>query len=246
MSSTNGLRRYPTVVHPTTQSTLNYSMAWWRGHDKRRARAHIHCRLSMNLNVLGMDGAQDLLWNASKNTDDNTDDPFDPMNFDYSTLNNFDDLDFGSISFDTSNSLDNMFAGLDDTPASPLFLPSPPSLDLDQSFNNDDSNDDSNDFTKPSSTTLKNANGLPADTPTDTLSDGFLSFASTAQIHRNPLLPTQAVRQHAPKRTLNAAQIQTMNAAKAAKRLVFKPGRVRDSENAPIPNPASDPHPIAW
>ncbi|KAE9407452.1 hypothetical protein BT96DRAFT_933486 [Gymnopus androsaceus JB14] len=43
------------------------------------------------------------------------------------------------------------------------------------------------------------------------------SFLLSSHVERNPLLPTQTVRVHPPKKTLTTAQAQTMNAAKAEK-----------------------------
>lgn len=52
---------------------------------------------------------------------------------------------------------------------------------------------------------------------TRTLSKSFTAFEPAIHAARNPLLPTQEVRSHAPKRILTPAQSRTMNEAKAAK-----------------------------
>ncbi|KAJ3730334.1 hypothetical protein C8R42DRAFT_637106 [Lentinula raphanica] len=169
----------------------------------------------MNLNEFGEGEVQNMLWSIPSNTGD----PFDPMNFDYTSMTNFDDFNLDNIASNTDDAFANLFADPNDPP---LFLPSPSSPNLDQSSTNDSVSTES---IEPSSASTT-ANGFSTDTPNDILSDGFFSFAPTAQIHRNPLLPTQAVRQRAPKCTLNAAQIHTMNEAKAAKRQLLQTVKV--------------------
>ncbi|KAJ3765784.1 hypothetical protein FB446DRAFT_709175 [Lentinula raphanica] len=170
----------------------------------------------MDIENFGLNHIPDSLLESLGNVGD-VDDTFNPLYFDYNSLTNFDDFNLDDSSFNLNNTSDNEvfdfldnYAGPNDpTTTVPLFLPSAaapsqPTLNAGQSDNNDE---------------LPNAcsDDSPTNDLTDVLSAEFSSFAPTAQILRNPLLPTQAVRKRAPKRTLNPAQLQTMKEAKAAK-----------------------------